>query len=170
MRRTRRLITGLRAAITPIRPASSRCTTKLMDEAGLTIIVQCTRMDRYDRRTNANRGGECDSNDGNSHQEFAGHVTLLFTFRIRLRHPMLDRYAGTGLACLANERCLASWNTAPLLPVWSCPLTGSWHFRGTARTRHNQVIRVYRDGAVRINHPSHRSTRERNDVFAGCQA
>jgi len=46
-----------------------------------------------------------------------------------------------------------------------CPSTGSWHFRRTARTRHNQVIRVHCDGAVRINRPSHRSPRERNDVF-----
>jgi hypothetical protein len=69
--------------------------------------------------TNTNRGGERDSNDRNSHQELAGHVTLLFTFRIRFRHRMLDRYAGTRLACLAKKRCLACWNTAPLLPVWS---------------------------------------------------
>ena len=32
--------------------------------------------------TNANRGGERDSNDRNSHQELVGHVTLLFSFRI----------------------------------------------------------------------------------------
>jgi hypothetical protein len=31
---------------------------------------------------NANRGGERDSNDRNSHQELVGHVTLLFSFRI----------------------------------------------------------------------------------------
>jgi len=58
-------------------------------------------------RTNANRGGERDSNDRNSHQVLAGHVTLLFTFRIRLRHRMPDRYAGTRLAGLAKKRCLA---------------------------------------------------------------
>jgi hypothetical protein len=69
--------------------------------------------------TNANRGGEGDSNDRNSHQELAGHVTLLSTFRIRLRHRMLDRCAGTRLACLVKKRCLACWNTVPLLPVWN---------------------------------------------------
>jgi hypothetical protein len=36
--------------------------------------------------TNAKRGGERDSNDRSSHQQLADHVTLLFTFRIRLRH------------------------------------------------------------------------------------
>jgi len=45
--------------------------------------------------------------------------TLLFTFRTRLRHWVLDRYAGTRLACLAKKRRLACWNTAPLLPVWA---------------------------------------------------
>src|ERR1700730_17020543 len=49
IRRTRRPLTGQLASITPIQPASNRCTTKLMAEAGLTIIVQRTRMDRYDR-------------------------------------------------------------------------------------------------------------------------
>src|SRR5580704_10711917 len=49
IRRTRRPITGHPAAITPIQPASNRCTTRLMAEAGLTIIVQRTRKDRYDR-------------------------------------------------------------------------------------------------------------------------
>jgi hypothetical protein len=70
-------------------------------------------------RTNANRGGERDSNDRNSHQEFAGHATLVFTFRIRLRHRIFDRYAGPPLACLAKKKCLTCWNTASLLPVWS---------------------------------------------------
>ena len=64
--------------------------------------------------TNADRGGERDSDNGDSHQQLAGHVTLLFKFRIRLRHRMLERYAGTRLACLAKKRCLACWNTAPL--------------------------------------------------------
>jgi hypothetical protein len=41
---------------------------------------------------------------------------------------MLDRYAGTGLACLANKRCLACWNTALLLQVWS--LMRQTHFGG----------------------------------------
>jgi hypothetical protein len=39
--------------------------------------------------TNANRGGERDSNDGNSHQQLAGHGTLLFTPDIRFDRRML---------------------------------------------------------------------------------
>ena len=40
--------------------------------------------------TNADRGGKRDRNDGNSHQQLAGHETLLFTLDIRFRHRMLD--------------------------------------------------------------------------------
>src|ERR1700730_16480919 len=72
--------------------------------------------------TNADRGGERDSDNGDSHQQLAGHVTLLFKFRIRLRHRMLERYAGTRLACLAKKRCLACWNTAPLFVGKTSPL------------------------------------------------
>ena len=41
--------------------------------------------------TNADRGGKRDRNDGNSHQQFAGHETLLFTLDIRFVIGCLTR-------------------------------------------------------------------------------
>ena len=40
--------------------------------------------------TNANTGSKRDKDDGKTHRQLASHGTLLFTFRIRLRHWTLD--------------------------------------------------------------------------------
>jgi hypothetical protein len=102
--------------------------------------------------TNANRC-ERDGNDRNSHQELAGHVTLLFTFRIRLRHwigmqapgwPVLQKEMPGLLKYRAAFAGLEPNETSPLL----LSLYRFLAFRRSAGARHNQVIRVHGDGVL----------------------